>query len=381
SAGELELHEAALLAGLPQLPAIIDPLNPDPAIQAQVIGRQYLVLDLMVKEGYITEEEAAVAKSRTLNYVSPDVPLEAPHFTLYAVEQLEDLLAALGKPPEFLADGGLRVYTSVDLEWQDIAQNAAESNVARLRDAHHLTNASVVIIHPPSGEILAMVGSVDYNNDAIDGQVNVSVAQRQPGSTMKPFTYAAALELGWTPGTILWDVETAFPNQGQADYAPQNYDRRFHGPVHLRDALANSYNIPAVKTLDFVSVEYLISFLQRMGTQSLVYEPGRYGLSLTLGGGEITLLEMTSNYATFARSGEYVAPRAILCIIDRDDNIIYQYENRCPEGNLTNQTRSESVQATPVVDPRIAFIISDILSDNGARTPAMGANSPLNTGS
>lgn len=380
SAKDLQLHEAALLAGLPQLPTVIDPLNPDPSIQAQVIARQYLVLDLMVEEGYITEAEAEAAKQAPLNYVSPEVPLEAPHFTLYAMEQLEDLMASLGKSPEFIADGGLKVYTTVDLDFQAIAQRAAETTVNQLRDQHNLTNAAVVILHPPSGEILAMVGSVDYNNEAIDGQVNVAIAMRQPGSTMKPFTYSAAFERGWSANTIIWDVETSWGIPGQPNYEPKNYDNRFHGPMRPRDALANSYNIPAVKTLEFVGVDYLISFLKRMGTQSLSDEPGRYGLSLTLGGGEITLLEMTSNYATLARGGVYVPTQAILCVIDKNDNIIYQYENRCPEGNLTNQTRDEFVQGTPVLDPRIAFIISDYLSDNAARTPAMGANSPLNTG-
>lgn len=379
-ASELELHEAALLAGLPNQPAIVDPLNPDPYVQSLVIDRQHLVLDLMVKEKYITEEEATLAKSRTLNFVSPDVPLQAPHFTLYAIEELETLLTTLGLPPELVSEGGLKVYTSVNLEFQDIALDAARRNVAQLRDAHNLTNSAVVIIHPPSGEILAMVGSIDYNDESIDGQVNVSISLRQPGSTMKPFTYAAAMELGWNAGTVLWDVETPFGIQGQADYIPLNYDRRFHGPVRLRDALANSYNVPAVLALDYVGVEYLIQYLKRMGTESLSEEPGRYGLSLTLGGGEITLLEMTSNYATFARGGNYVPTQAILCVLDRDDDIIYEYENRCPQGNITPETRSVTVQGTPALDPRISFIISDILSDNAARTPAMGANSPLNTG-
>ena len=350
-ASELQLHEAALLAGLPQLPAVIDPLNPDPEIQRVVTDRQWLVLDLMVKEEYITQAEADVAKQRTLNYVSPDVPLEAPHFTLYAMEELEVLLASLGLPAETVTDGGLRVYTTVDRDFQAVAQRAAENTVNQLRDEHNLTNAAVVIIHPPSGEVLAMVGSVDYNNELIDGQVNVAISQRQPGSTMKPFTYAGAIELGWDASTIIWDTESEFGVQGQANYVPLNYDRRFHGPVRLRDALANSYNVPAVKSLEFIGVDYLISLMQRMGTQSLVNEPGRYGLSLTLGGGEITLLEMTTNYATLAREGIFIPSTSILCVIDKNDRIIYQYEDRCPNGNLTNQTRSEHVRRNARIRP------------------------------
>ena len=381
-ASELQLHEAALLAGLPQSPSQLDPLNPDPFVQGNVIERQHLVLDLMVKEEYITEAEAEAAKQAPLNYVSPDVPLEAPHFTLYAKRELENLLTSLGYPPEFINDGGLRVYTTIDLQFQDIAQRAAENTVRQLRDRHNLTNSAVVVIHPPSGEILAMVGSVDYNDDSIDGQVNVAISQRQPGSTIKPFTYAAALEQGWTAGTIIWDVRTNFGVFGGQEYIPDNYDNRFHGPMRLRDALANSYNIPAVDALRYIGVDYLVSYMHRNGVQSLNSEPGRYGLALTLGGGEVTLLEMTNGFANFARGGIYVPPTSILCIIDRDDNIIYQYEGRCPqgEGNLTSRTHNTNVSGVPIMDPRIAFIISDILADNGARTPAMGANSPLNTG-
>ncbi len=379
-ANQLELHEAALLAGLPQLPAELDPLNPEPAIQAKVLARQGLVLDLMVEEKYITQAEADAAKQRPLNYVSPDIPLEAPHFTLYAKSELEDLLVSLGYTPEFIANGGLRVYTSIDLEFQDIALNAAQSTVSQLRDVHNMGNAAVVIVHPPSGEILAMVGSVDYNDESIDGQVNMADAPRQPGSTMKPFTYAAMMERGWSPASILWDVQTAFPIQGQPDYEPVNYDRRFHGPVRLRDALANSYNIPAVLALRNVGLDYMLLFMERLGAKSLGTDISQYGLSLTLGGGEITLVEMTNGYANFAREGLYVPPTSILCVVDKNDNILYQYENRCPTGFQTDQTVNTYVAGTPVLDPRIAFTINDFLADNGARTPAMGANSPLNTG-
>jgi penicillin-binding protein 1C len=382
-AAELELHEAALLAALPQLPGQLNPLDPDPFVQERVTKRQQLVLDLMVQEGYITEAEALNAKQQTLAYVSPEIPLDkAPHFVIYSQEQAEDILVRLGYSPELLANGGLRIYTSIDMDIQRVAEEAARRHVNDLRDRHHLTNAAVIGIHPPSGEILVMVGSVDYNNDAIDGRVNVTLAQRQPGSTMKAFTYAAAMERGWTAGTILWDTPVDIGIPGQPTYNPVNYDRRVHGPVRVRSALANSYNIPAVKTLRFVGVQYLIDFMHRFGVQSLNRGPENYGLSLTLGGGEITLLELTNGYASFARSGNYVPPHAVLCIIDKRGNILYQYENRCEKfggGTVTERTFNEYVPNTPILDPRIAFLISDILSDNGARTPAMGANSPLNT--
>ncbi|NJK33431.1 MAG: hypothetical protein HC927_14080, partial [Deltaproteobacteria bacterium] len=295
-ASELEVHEAALLAGLPQSPAELNPLNPSPQVQTRVIARQHLVLDLMVEEGYLTPSEAEAAKQASLNYVSPDVPLEAPHFTLYAQQELEALLTRLGYPPEFIREGGLRVYTSIDLQFQEIAQQAARRVVSQLRDAHNLTNAAVVVIHPPSGEILAMVGSVDYNDESIDGQVNVAVSVRQPGSTMKAFTYAAALEQGWDASTIIWDVKHTFGIPGQPPYIPQNYDDRFHGPVRVRDALANSYNIPAVLTQRYIGTEYFLNYMRRMGVESLGTDPSRFGLSLTLGGGDVTLLEMTNAY-------------------------------------------------------------------------------------
>lgn len=383
-ATQLELHEAALLAGLPQSPAELDPLNPDPLIQQRVTERQHLVLDLMVEEKYITEQEALEAKQTQLIYSSPEIPLDkAPHFVVYAQDRAEDILVRLGYSPELLANGGLRVYTSLDLDFQTVAEDSAERHIADLRNSNNVSNSAVVVIHPPSGEILAMVGSINYDDPSIDGQVNVALAQRQPGSTMKAFTYSAALEQGWTAGTIIWDTPVDIGIPGQPTYTPLNYDRRFHGPVRARTALANSYNIPAVKTLRKVGVQYLLDFMKRFGVESLNRDASNYGLSLTLGGGEVTLVELTNGYATFARDGNYVSPHSVLCIVDKNDNIIYQYENRCSNfgtfGN-TDRTFNDGVVSTPVLDPRIAFIISDILSDNAARTPAMGANSPLNTG-
>ncbi|NDJ86845.1 MAG: hypothetical protein GYB66_13260 [Chloroflexi bacterium] len=281
---------------------------------------------------------------------------------------------------EQLANGGLRVYTTLDSGMQAIAENAARTHVAQLRDVHDLTNAAVIVIDPPTGEILAMVGSVDFNDPSIDGQVNVALAERQPGSTMKPFNYAAAMEQGWVPATVIWDTRVSIGIPGQPMYEPVNYDRLEHGPVHVRDALANSYNIPAVQTLRKVGVQYLLDLMHRFGVKSLSRDASNYGLSLTLGGGEVTLLELTNAYATFARGGVYVPTTAILCITDDQDNILYEYADGCQGGQATGATRYASPSRRQVLDQRIAFVISDILADNGARTPAMGANSPLNTG-
>ncbi|PJF42112.1 MAG: hypothetical protein CUN55_10475 [Phototrophicales bacterium] len=394
SARDLQLHEAALLVGIPQSPSLLDPLSSDPLKRQAILQRQQLVLDLMVEEGYITKEQAEFAKQQPLVFVQNEVRFDnAPHFMFYSKDEVLAIFAeryeAQGYLPEDaeklaqqLFDSGLRVYTTLDLGMQRIAENAARTNVAQLRDRHDLTNASVVVIEPRTGKILAMVGSIDFNDESIDGQVNVSLAQRQPGSTMKIFTYSAAIERGWVPAQIIWDTNISIGIPGQPTYEPQNYDRREHGPVHLRDALANSYNIPAVQTLRFVGVQYLLDFMHRLGVKSLNRGAENYGLSLTLGGGEVTLLELTTAYGVYANMGQYVAPQAILCIVDDDDNsILYEYAGGCPEGIRTENTISVNPAPRTVLDPRVAFLMSDILSDNAARTPAMGANSPLNTGS
>lgn len=374
SVGELTLGEAALLAGLPQAPANLDPFNQDPRIQQAVEARWRLVLDRMVQEGFITNEQRNEALREGYSIVPPEAPLRAPHFTVYARQELEALMSEIGYSPEQIARGGLRVYTTVDLQIHDLAQRIAREQVAGLA-ANRVSNAAVLVLQPITGEIMAMVGSIDYNNEAIDGRVNVTIAQRQPGSTVKAFTYSAAIEQGMSPGDVIWDTETQI-----GDYRPVNYDRTFHGPVRMRDALANSYNVPAVQTLRQVGVDNLLALFQRFGVTSLSDDASRYGLSLTLGGGEMTLLELTRAYSVFANGGAYVPTTAIRCVLDNEDRILYEYANGCPRGRPTEQTVFRDNLGTQILDPRIAFLIGDILSDNVARTPAMGANSPLNTG-
>lgn len=371
---DLTLGEAALLAGLPQVPAELDPLNPDPAVQAAVDVRWRTVLDRMVDEGFITDQQRRDTIAQGLTFDSQDAPLRAPHFTVHAQAELEQLMTELGYSPEQIARGGLRVYTTVDLGINDMAQQTARQQVAGLA-ANNVSNAAVLVLKPLTGEILAMVGSVDYNADQIDGRVNVTISPRQPGSTMKPFTYASALEQGMTPGDIIWDTPTNI-----AGYQPLNYDRTFHGPVRMRTALANSYNVPAVQTLRRVGVDYLLNVMARFGVESLGTDSSRYGLSLTLGGGEITLMELTRGYTVFANGGALVPTTSILCVVDNDDNILYQYENSCPRGNQTATTVNRGGYGVQVLDPRIAFLISDILSDDNARLPAFGANNPLDLG-
>jgi membrane peptidoglycan carboxypeptidase len=377
---DLTLGESALLAGLPQSPASLDPLNPDPEVQESVYERQRLVLSLMREEGYITQAEMDAALAQGLTFVTPSVSLKAPHFTVYAKSELERVMTELGYTPEDIARGGLRVYTTIDQEINALAQTAAANQVAGLA-RQNVTNAAVVVIKPLTGEILGMVGSIDYNSETIDGRVNVTIALRQPGSTMKPFTYAAAMERGMNPAEVLWDTKTDIGIPGQPAYTPHNYDGRFHGPVIMRTALANSYNIPAVQTLRLVGVDYLLLFMERLGITTFNQDASQYGLSLTLGGGEISLLELTNAYAVFANAGNYVPTTSIRCILNSNNEIIYQYENGCPAGDwrVTERTVDRSSIGRLALDPRIAFIISDVLGDNVARTPAMGSSSPLRT--
>jgi penicillin-binding protein 1C len=378
SVSQLTLGEAALLAGLPQAPADLDPMNPDPAVQERVYLRWRQVLDEMVEEDFITDAQRNQALNQGLNFVPPQVSLLAPHFTVYAQGELERLMTQLGYTPEEISKGGLQVYTTIDLNINEMVQQAVRQQVAALA-AKNVTNGAAIVIKPVTGEIMAMVGSVDYNNDAVDGRVNVTIALRQPGSTMKPFTYSAAMELGMTPGDVIWDTLTEIPIPGQEPYRPVNYDGTFHGPMRMRVALANSINIAAVQTLRRVGVEYLLSLMQRFGVETMGTDASRYGLSLTLGGGEISLVELTQAYAVFANQGALVNVTSILCVLDNEDNIIYEYEDGCPKGNPTDKTVTRLAFGKTVLDPRIAFIISDMLADNNARALAIGTNSPLRT--
>ncbi len=381
-ASELTLAEASLLAGLPQAPADLDPLNPDPGVQMRVMERRRLVLDLMVEEDYITQAEADAAFAEPLNFVSPNIDLDsAPHFVVYARDQLEDLLMTqLGLNEGDIRRGGLRVYTTIDMDIQRLAEQTVQAQVSQLINTKNMHNAALVVLQPDTGEILAMVGSVNYNDESIDGNVNVTIAARQPGSAMKPFTYSAAMEKGYTAATIIWDTETHIGIEGQEQYSPHNYDNSWHGPVRVREALANSYNIPAVQTLRQIGVDYLLWMMNRVGVTSLENDPSRYGLSLTLGGGEVTPLELTNAYAVLANGGVYVPSTPILCVTNSKKQILYEYEDGCPsDATLTDKSVSVIAQGQQVMDPRIAFIISDILADNNARSTAMGSNSPLYT--
>lgn len=378
-ARDLTLAEAALLAGLPQAPRDLDPFNPDPSVQNAVYARWRLVLDLMLSERFITQEEHDTALSEGYTLVQPKAPLNAPHFTFFARDQFQRLLESIGYSPDVIAKGGFRIYTTVDIGINEMAQNAVRDQISRL-GANNVTNGAVVVLKPITGEILAMVGSADYDNEAIDGSFNVTLGLRQPGSTVKAFTYAAAIERGMSPGDVIWDTKTEIGIPGQPMYVPVNYDSTYHGPMRMRTALANSYNIPAVQTLrNNVAVDYYIDFMRRFGMTSINQDPSFYGLSITLGGAEVSPLELTRGFSVFANEGILVDTEAILCVLNSDNQIVYQFENSCPTGTPTPNTVNRSRMTTRALDPRISFIISDILADNNARSPAFGTNSVLRT--
>jgi penicillin-binding protein 1C len=359
SAAELTLAEASLLAGLPQSPIDLDPLTNLEAAKE----RQWLVLNLMISEGYASEPEIYDAFQEPFTFAQQEVSLSAPHFAVYVRQQLEDQFGA-----DVVANGGLRVTTTLDLRYQKLAEQLARQHVAAVGPEHNLTNASLVALKPGTGEILAMLGSVDYHDDAIDGRVNVALSLQQPGSSIKPLTYAAGLspdENGvpaWTAADILWDLEVDYPQFDGSTYSPVNYDGRFHGPVRYRDALANSYNIPAVLVLQDLGVPKMLEFARQMGITTWQGDSSQYGLSLTLGGAEVAPLDMATAYGVFANGGQLMEPISILSVQNSSGESLLELP---PEPPLQ------------VLDPRVAYLISDILDDDAARVPAMGRDNPL----
>jgi 1A family penicillin-binding protein len=356
---ELSLAEAALLAGLPQAPSVYSPFGSNPEL---AFARQNEVLRRMTEDGYITAQQAAAAKSEELRFRDDVIDIKAPHFVMY----IKKLLAAkYGE--ELLYQGGLEVRTSLDLPLQEEAQKIVRDEVVALTRLR-VNNGAALITNPKTGEILSMVGSKDYFDFDHDGQVNVTIRPRQPGSSIKPLTYAIALEKGFSPGTAVADAPVTYTIPGSPPYSPKNYDGRFHGTVTLREALASSYNIPAVKTLAHISVDALIDKGQLMGV-STWQNRKRFGLSLTLGGGEVLMTEMAQVYGSFANNGVTMPLDPILEIKTYKGETLYR--NTC----ALDGVRCVGYET---LEPRVAYMISSILSDNAARTPAFGPFSTLN---
>ena len=383
AANQLTLSEASFLAGLPQSPSVYDIYtNRDVTLarQQQVLVLMYGLsqtegcIKVSTSEVPICVDEVAAANAanemKTRVFNSPNVNSRYPHWVNFVREQLEKQYDS-----QTIYRSGFNVYTTLDPYLQDEAQRLVTEQVAQLTDknAH---NGALVSIRPSTGEILAMVGSPDFNNEAISGQINMADSPtRQPGSSIKPVNYLAAFEKGWTPATLIWDVPSEFPPSGDSNdtrppYQPVNYDGKFHGPVTLRTALANSFNMPAVKTLDFVGIyddpntpqkEGMIGMAEKLGITSFTRPD--YGLSLTLGGGDVSLLQLTSAYGVMANYGNKIPPVAILKIVDYKGEVVYEYQPPQPE---------------QVIRPEHAFLMSSILSDNDARSWMFGRNSLLN---
>jgi len=348
----LTLSEAALLAGLPAAPSEYSPFGTH---VDRAFSRQSEVLRRMVEDRYITQDQAREALAQEIRFARPRVGIRAPHFVMFVKELLE---ARYG--PRLVERGGLRIKTSLDLGLQERVEDIVNTNITKLASLR-VGNGAALVTNPKTGEILAMVGSRDYFDSAREGNVNVTVALRQPGSSIKVVTYAAALEKGFTAASILDDSAVVYPQIGGPAYAPVNYDGKFHGFVPLRYALGNSYNIPAVKTIAAIGVPAVIDKGRAMGITSWIDE-SRYGLALTLGGGEVTMLDMAKVFGTLANAGTRVDLLAIVEVSDYTGKVL---------------ERNQPKEHDDAVKPEVAWILGNILSDNNARTAAFGPNSLL----
>lgn len=356
NAKDLTLDESALLAALPNAPSYYSPFG---SHVEELKNRQELALQGMADLHYISQEEADQAKLiNVLEKIDPQINnIDAPHFVMFIREYLEK------KYGKFTTDlNGLKVYTTLDWEKQQIAEKIIRENVEKNKK-YDAENASLVAIEPKTGQILVMVGSRDFFDKEIDGQVNVALSDRQPGSSIKPFVYLTALTKGYTPNTILFDVETNFNSITGTDqkYTPQNYDGKFRGPIKLKEALPMSLNIPAVKTLYLAGVKDSIAMAKALGITTL-NEPDKYGLSLVLGGGEVKLLDHVSAFATLANSGIRQEKTGILRIEDAHGAILERFETS---------------QGTRVVEEKYISALDHILSTNSYRAPIFGENNPL----
>ena len=360
SVSDLTLAESAILAGLPQRPSVYSPYSAYPNAYKD---RTRQVLRRMREDGYINkeEEEKTLEMLENIKFQEKGGNFKAPHFVQYVQSILEERYGE-----QVIGQGGLKVTTTLDLELQEKAQEIVAEEIKKVGSLH-ITNGGAVVLNPQTGEILAMVGSKNFNDPDYDGQVNVTVSLRQPGSAIKPITYVTAFQKGYTASTLIMDVPTEFPGgEGNPPYKPGNYDGKFRGPVQVRYALGNSINVPAVKMLAMVGIEDVLRMAYDLGIKTL--EPtketlGKVGLSLTLGGGEVRLLELTGAYGAFMNQGFKIDPIAILKIEDQKGKILEEIKPQ---------------KGKRVLTPEQAYMIFDILSDNDARKEVFGPNSLLN---
>lgn len=352
SARDLTLAEAAVIAGLPQSPSAYDPFRNPVAAKA----RQSYVLEQMEKNGFITPQELEQARQAQLSYQRRKQEFLAPHWVMHIRDLVDEKYGA-----KVLYQGGLKIYTTLDLDLQNKMEEVARANKDNLaqRDAE---NTSIVVMNPKTGEVLAMVGSMDYWNADIDGQVNVATSERQPGSTIKPLVYLATFAKGWTPATSIVDEKLSIPDDLGRIWSPENYDKRFHGTTTVRSALGNSLNIPAVKALQFASIDTVGDLARRMGFTTWT-DNKKLGLAMALGGAEVRPLDITAAYTVLANNGLRIPPVSITRIIDGNGSTIEEY--KVPQGEQ-------------IVDPRMSYMLTSILSDNNSRLLTFGPNNLLN---
>ncbi len=411
-ASQLSLGEAALLAALPQSPSRYSPFGAHPETAK---ARQQLVLNRMVEDKYITADQAQQAFAEPLKYSTSGVSIKAPHFVFWVKDQLVERYGE-----DQVSLGGLRVTTSLDLDLQNTFQASLSAQVNKLKKLR-VGNGAAIVTQPRTGEVLAMIGSRDYFDTEHDGNVNVALAPRQPGSSIKPLNYATGLLLGYNPATMYLDIPTCFNQAGQKQYCPKNYDGSFHGPVQMRFALGNSYNIPAVKQLALNGVSTLIATASAMGITTWT-DPSHYGLSLTLGGGEVKMVDMAVAFGVFANEGVRVPLHPILKVETYQGQVLDEYapteiadyvgtlhqdwetfwkssRTTTVLGDSTNTPATPTglkgffsrqptpIPVPPVTNPKdsiktvlpeeVTFLISHILLDNNARMGSFGPTSQL----
>lgn len=372
-AKDLTLAEATVLAGLPAAPTYYSPYGVDPE---RIINRQHQILDLMAENGFISHSQAEEAKQTPIIFASPSAEIKAPHFVAYVKDQL---VQKYGE--QTVNEGGLQVTTSLDLDLQDYAQASLSAEVAKQKNLK-VGNGAALVTNPNTGEILAMIGSTDYNASG-SGKVNVTLAERSPGSSIKPLNYALGLMKGTTTAATAWiDGPYCFPPFNGKSYCPGNYDGKFHGVVQTRFALGNSLNIPAVKELAFNTLDDFIATASAMGITTFT-DKGRYGYSLTLGGGEVRMIDMTTAFGVFANDGRKQEPIFILKVTDSKGRILE--DNSQLTTNISQQKNIAWDGSRPwvahdnwVLPSEVTFLISHILLDDGARSMTFGAGSILN---
>jgi 1A family penicillin-binding protein len=371
SARDLTVAEAALLAGLPQSPSAYSPFGSN--TQAYK-NRQAEVLNKMVGDSYITATQAEEAKAQPLTFALKRTDIKAPHFVFYVRDWLYKEYGV-----ETVEKGGLRVTTTLDLNLQEVAQASVAAEISKL-ERYRVSNGAAMVVKPNTGEILAMVGSRDYFATEQDGQVNVTIAQRQPGSSIKPIMYSIAFqEKLLNPGTLLLDVPTCFEVPGQKPYCPKNYDGKFRGPVTVRKSVGNSLNIPAVKGLKIIGLEKFIEYATNLGITSWK-DPSNYGLSLTLGGGEVRMIDMAQAFSVMANQGVKVPLTPVLKIEDYQGKSILAVNIKERLSDLIYLTQfddQEYGELQRVMDRAPAYLTAHIMQDNNARVEAFGPKSEL----